>query len=225
MGTDSPHHLRSIAPVRRRSNPWPSLVDLFSALLVFVFAALLLAEGNNEIETARGLGLAVDSLANAVRDAVGGEWEVRRCGLDTCVDLNIQFQVGTDVFSSEGERNRLQAACRTLKHGLDRLPRSALDKVRVAIEGHADRQLRRNLPPMAHVLVNWQVSAQRSARVIYEFSTCGLGADSYPLLAAAYGDTDPLCNEETSECYQRNRRVTLRLQVDSRRFDSEEATR
>jgi len=208
--------------MRRRANPWPSFVDFFSALLVFALGALLLFR--DDVEPIRVLvGEIRDSVVARIQVSLPNA-QARQCGLDACIDVPIHFSLNSDVIDDPQERLALETACSGLKVGLDALSAEHLRAVRLVIEGHADRQIRPRLDSIGRTLINWQVSAQRSARVLFELSRCGLRAPAYPLMSAAYGDTDPLCLEDSEECYLRNRRVTLRLQVDSRRLEPDTAS-
>jgi len=61
--------------------------------------------------------------------------------------------------------------------------------------------------------------ARRAGAVLYEFKAGGLGPQRYNITAVGKADTDNLCAESTEECWVRNRRITLRLQIDTLKLD------
>lgn len=74
----------------------------------------------------------------------------------------------------------------------------------ILIEGHTD-----NLPiNTAEFPSNWQLSAARSANVVY-FLTRQAGVPQEQLSAAAYADQRPVASNDTPEGRQQNRRVDI----------------
>jgi chemotaxis protein MotB len=72
------------------------------------------------------------------------------------------------------------------------------------IEGHTD-----NLPiKTVEFPSNWQLSAMRSANVIYFLSSAG-GVSEAQLSSAAFADQHPIASNDSDEGRRRNRRVDI----------------
>lgn len=202
----------------RRSNPWPSLVDLFSALMLTSLAIAIISGGPGEeserVREVRELLARVDS---QLRSAGMGT-ELQDCGItERCLHVDVHFLPDRDTIYNPGEIEALRRACTLLKGGLDRLPREWRERVALIIEGHTDgRPPQGELTERARFLYNWHLSAARAASVLYEFRRCGLDPTAYNVRSVGKADSDPLCREWTAECHRRNRRTTLRIRVEDR---------
>lgn len=206
----------------RRSNPWPSFVDLFSALLLAAFGALILsvrpAPPDPRVREMKNL---MEDMQQQLK-AAGMEAELDECGAaEICLHLEVHFQTDADVIYQANEAAALRRACQTMKRGLDRLNAKDRDKMTLLVEGHADRRLPQGeLTERERFLYNWRLSSARAASVLYEFKDCGLVPPEYDVSSLGKADTDPRCTQHTEECYRKNRRTTLRLQVDTRKLES-----
>jgi flagellar motor protein MotB len=205
--------------LRRRSNPWPALVDLFGALLIVTFGGLMLSYGNErqEGEDERKVRQAMQDIATAVSTKAGPtgiKASVREdCDPeDKCIDLNIQFPVNSAVISSEVTRAEICNVAETLANGLKALEDQR--KIEVVVEGHTDKtNLIPDSAPRLRFEKNWRLSSDRASAVLFEMRECGLDTETFSLLTMGYADTKPVCGEDTPECLQKNRRTTLRLRA------------
>jgi len=212
----------------RRSNPWPSFVDLFSLLLLITLGGLVIVWRPNKgtgqsraTETQVQAHQIMMRVVQVLRNSNIAN-KVRPCGEDTCVDLYVHFATDRDSIDRPEEATSLTAACSELRYAFDKLRNespNAASAMQLIIEGHADRRVPQSAPDArTQYLYNWKLSAARAAAVLWAFRECGLNERDYPISAVAKGDTEPLCVENTKECYGQNRRTTLRLQVDTRKL-------
>jgi flagellar motor protein MotB len=150
--------------------------------------------------------------------------ELRRCGEDTCIDLYIHFEKDKDEIFDSAERGKLEKICPVLKQALEKLPADYRKDIEVIIEGHTDSRLPEKVTdPVARYRYNWDLSARRATSVAYVFqTTCGLNPPDYQIVAIGYADSQPFpgCDRMKPECYDKNRRTTLRLRADTRRIES-----
>lgn len=207
-------------------DPWPSITDLFSSLLVACFAGLILTSVAGDGDG--GNGPQADPVAVEARDRrqealrslrphLGGE--VRDCGIeDVCLDIQIQFPTDKEAVPA-AHQQRLEEACQALRSAMRRYKPSQRNELQIYVEGHSDAAPPRQAKTRRDAsLYNWNLSARRATSVVYEFYRCGLRPPAYSVLAIGYADSDPVCREQTAECYARNRRTTFRLHADTRRI-------
>ncbi len=168
-----------------------------------------------------------DRVFEQVRQSLGQDSSVqnvvRRCGEDTCIDLYIHFETSMDEIFNSNERGALEKICPVLKQSLERLPAEYRRDIEVIIEGHTDSRLPVNeTDPIRRYRYNWDLSARRATSVAYVFQACGLQPPDYQIVAIGYADSQPFpgCDRERPECYDKNRRTTLRLRADTRRIES-----
>jgi len=215
-----------------RLNPWPSFVDLFSALLVAFFAGFIMLSSSykqehEEKERVKGEITKIRQEANKITEKLhkslegsGLKGKVSPCGEDTCIHLDIHFITDEDKIYSQDEINAIKDICAIIKQGLDHLPPDQRKDVEIVIEGHTDnKQISASYGDRAQYLYNWNLSAQRATSVLYEFRNCGLQPPDYQIVAIGYADSVPLCKEDNEECNKQNRRTTLRLRVDTHRIE------
>lgn len=218
----------------RRTNPWPSFVELFSALLTVTFAGFVMLAGayqhelsgyqQAEGETNR-MRLEADKIVRQVQASLDREnvlgSRVRRCGEDTCVDLDIHFKTNDDVITEDKESEALRRGCQILKSAIDSLPEQQRKDIQLTIEGHTDNTQAQRVPDPRHrYLFNWNLSSRRAASVSYVFYQCGLQPPNYQIVAIGYADSVPLpCDKSAEDCNAKNRRTTLRLHADTRRIE------
>jgi outer membrane protein OmpA-like peptidoglycan-associated protein len=228
----------------RRTNPWPALVDLFSALLVATFSGFILVSSeyygqgerrstSGETDTApqgtirdvKREVTAVQLEAARILALLESELDARRlrserrdCGEDSCLDLDIHFAEDEDTIAKPSEAIALSETCKTLKDALDRIPLNRRGEIELVIEGHADLQPAIGSDPRDVYLYNWRLSSSRAASVLYQLDKgCHLAPPAYNLVTIGYSNTKPLCQDDTEECNQRNRRTTFRLRADTRK--------
>ncbi|MCC6861627.1 MAG: OmpA family protein [Bryobacterales bacterium] len=209
--------------MRQRLDPWPSIADLFSSLLVASFAGLVL------FTALQGVGGVIEdkvhtearqlksTVLGALQKHLGGS--ARDCGTeDICLDIDIQFPNNSDMIEP-AYRRRIAQACAALQQALGSLKQGLRGELEIIIEGHTDpRQATGIKDPRRAYLHNWNLSSYRANSVLYEFSRCGLGPPEDRIQAVGYADSLRLCLEDTPECNARNRRTTFRLRADTRRI-------
>jgi chemotaxis protein MotB len=76
----------------------------------------------------------------------------------------------------------------------------------IRVDGHTDA---RPIPPGAAFRSNWELSAARAISVVRYLIDKGI--DPQHLVAAGFGEFQPLDTGETEEAYARNRRIELKL--------------
>src|SRR5262249_16584344 len=230
----------------RRTNPWPAFVDLFAALLIASFGGFIMLTGAYQQElrltsemqaeiagyqtivgkTTR-LRQVAENISNQVRQSLSRDSSMRikvgQCGEDICIDLYIHFRRDDDQIVNPEERRALESLCPLLKRSLDELQADYRQDIDIFIEGHTDSQQNQNeTDPLKHYRYNWDLSARRATTVAYVFKGCGLEPPDYQIVAIGYADSQPFpgCDRVRPDCYDKNRRTTLRLRADTRRIES-----
>jgi len=215
----------------RRSNPWPSVVDLFSALMLLAFGGMILLSGlvphpNGGPGTASPIQVKAHRLmedAYAKLTKAGMESRIEKCGEDTCIQLSVHFRTSDAAIYLPNEQRGVREACGAIKGALDQMTPSERLAVQLTVEGHTDAQpYKRAATERDRFLGNWRLSAERAAAVLYEFKGCGLDPDTrrYVITAVGKADKDPDPKwPMTPQYYEKHRRTTLRLQVDTRKLE------
>jgi outer membrane protein OmpA-like peptidoglycan-associated protein len=209
--------------MKKRLDPWPSVSDLFSGLLVASFSGLIIftAVHQRQIEIVSGERELISNEANLLVAKVqqqlakafpGGE--VRSCGTDTCIEVYIEFELNSDLILP-GEVAKVQRACDAL---LQVLSGNSNDRheLEIFIDGHTDQQqANRVSDPRERARFNWKLSAGRASSVLHEFGQCGVSWPEYRIVAVGYADKWRRCDENTEDCFRKNRRTTFRLRADT----------
>lgn len=117
------------------------------------------------------------------------------------------FVFGTGELGAEG-RDRLRPVARSLVASLAQLPPDL--EWRLEVGGHTDRRPLRN---SARFPDNWALSAARAVAVLDFLHEQGVASPR--LVAAAYGASAPLDTDMSKAAHRRNRRVELRLRIDT----------
>jgi flagellar motor protein MotB len=223
---------------RGRFNAWPSYVDLFSGLLIAVMGLALIAnkerdrarEQTREAEAAQGevtraMRAWSDLQASLEERLRASQVEVIRCSEeDICLNISLEYSLNKDQLSDR-DRQLVVAVTRALVKELDGeipafqgIPRKPF--VQVVVEGHSDdTQALLVGDPRMRFKFNWDLSARRASAVLYEMSLTGLGtSQGFNVVSWGRADSDPLCRERAEACRQRNRRTTVRLRFDYKKF-------
>ncbi len=162
----------------------------------------------------------IEQVQQALKNDSSMKSVTRPCGDDTCIDIYIQFPLdGSEINNSE-QLATLRRACSQVKKAIDALPAEQRKDIEIVIEGHTDNTQPEMADARAQYLYNWDLSARRATSVAYEFKQMGLTPDFYRIVAIGYADSVPICNDDTQECRDRNRRTTLILRGDTRRIEN-----
>lgn len=222
----------------RRTNPWPAFVDLFSALLVAAFAGFILMtsaykkSGPGIPVPGPGVGpgpgvTQVRAEADRILRELEKKLEERKlqtkvieCGEDACLDLFIHYTRNQAEIPADQQQqvSALGDACIILRDALEKFPPEQRRDIEIIVEGHADRTQANTREPRVAYLVNWALSSQRAASVLWEFQKCGLGAPKHSISVIGYADSEKVCSEPTEECDRKNRRTTLRLRANTQKI-------
>ena len=203
----------------QRTNPWPSFVDLYLAMFVLAFGGLVLMAGRDTSDPAQKLkNKIIASLRSSLKSS-NVHYQDKGCGEDICFDLYVHFQVDKANLINPDEIEALRSIAENLKIILDDLD-SSKSAVEINIEGHTDSQVPSiNADAETKFLYNWGLSSRRAFAVLYKFAQSDLRVPKYKISAIGYADSQRLCNEETEDCYKRNRRVTLRIRIDTKKIE------
>lgn len=220
--------------MRRRTNPWPAFVELFSALFTITLAGFIVMTGAYQQELAvfqkreqegkafRDRALKIKStVQQALSENSSIQAKTRPCGDDLCIDFILHFDSGNDNILNKEEREGLKQVCQSIKTALDVIPPSERKDLGLVIEGHADSN-QAEIPDLRErERYNWNLSARRATSVLSDFRECGLKSPEYQIVAIGYSDTMPIpnCNESTVKCNEKNRRTTLRLHADTAQIE------
>jgi chemotaxis protein MotB len=110
------------------------------------------------------------------------------------------FDTGQSVLKPEGraEVDKIASAILELER---QIPREIAWVLRV--DGHTD------VRPLTGARTNWDLSASRAIAVVQYMITKGVPPQR--LVAAGFGEFQPLDSDRTEEAYARNRRIELKL--------------
>jgi outer membrane protein OmpA-like peptidoglycan-associated protein len=208
--------------MRSRVDIWPAFADLFSAMLLGTFGALMLFEagdGPGDGPVGPRPPLCVDVEAQTIQREVSRILEralagqVRFSGDDVHIDVYLNFELNEDAILP-ADREKLGLACQALRDLFRDKPRWS-EEVEIWIEGHTDGTVPRHAAtPRDADLYNWRLSGNRAASVLYEFSLCGVTPATHRIRAIGYADTQPLpACAGRRECRE-NRRTTFRIRPD-----------
>jgi chemotaxis protein MotB len=116
---------------------------------------------------------------------------------------SVLFSTGSDTIGADarGEIDKLASAILELE---SRIPPEINWVIRV--DGHTDV---RPIQGASRFQSNWELSAARAIAVVRYLISKGIGAEH--LVAAGFGEFQPLDPADTEEAYQRNRRIELKL--------------
>jgi outer membrane protein OmpA-like peptidoglycan-associated protein len=174
----------------RRFSPWPAYVDLFSGLVVLMFAVIA-------VDVARqspAQQMAADVLANISK----ATREVKPCSdQDLCVNLLLNFETGKDEIRKEDLRE-IQRITSVLLGALQeqerKNPQLNIKKlVRIVVEGHTDsRPLHYETREREQFTYNWNLSARRASSVMYALSQNNLGLkQGYNVVSLGLASSEP----------------------------------
>ncbi|WP_421785354.1 peptidoglycan -binding protein [Hyphobacterium sp.] len=136
-----------------------------------------------------------------LREILGNRSGVRVVGDRFVFETDILFASGSAALSNDGRESLRPIAAAILQLTAE-IP-DDLEWV-IRIDGHTDpRPIRTTYPS------NWHLSAARAISVVNWFED--LGVPSNRLVAAGFGEHQPIAEGNTEEAYARNRRIELKL--------------
>ncbi|MGH7003632.1 MAG: peptidoglycan -binding protein, partial [Alphaproteobacteria bacterium] len=137
-----------------------------------------------------------------LREILGDRREIRVVGDRFIFQSEVLFPVGSDEINPAG-REQMAKLARSLKEISEKIP-TELNWV-LRVDGHTDRR------PIvsARFPSNWELSTARAIAVVKFLVAEGVPASR--LVAAGFGEFQPLEPGESEEAYNRNRRIELKL--------------
>jgi chemotaxis protein MotB len=139
-----------------------------------------------------------------LREILGDRPDIRIVGDRFVFQSEVFFDTGSDQIGSEGlqELDKLAEAIVQLNQ---EIPEDIPWVLR--IDGHTDKRPITN--PDGRFRNNWDLSAARAISVVQHLIADGVPADR--LVAAGFGENQPIEQGETDEAYAKNRRIELKL--------------
>ncbi|MGE3150463.1 MAG: peptidoglycan -binding protein [Pseudorhodoplanes sp.] len=138
-----------------------------------------------------------------LRAILGNRSDIRIVGDRFVFQSEVFFDAGQAVLKPEG-RTELDGLATALIELEKQIPADIAWVLRV--DGHTDI---RPLSPTALFRTNWDLSAARAIAVVQYLISRGVSPQR--LVAAGFGEFQPLDPERTEEAYRRNRRIELKL--------------
>ncbi|WP_421788930.1 peptidoglycan -binding protein [Hyphobacterium sp.] len=136
-----------------------------------------------------------------LREILGNRTGVTVVGDRFVFETDVLFASGSAALSNDG-RESLRPIADAIVQLTQEIPEE-LDWV-IRIDGHTDpRPIRTTYPS------NWHLSAARAISVVNWFED--LGVPPQHLVAAGFGEHQPIADGDTEEAYARNRRIELKL--------------
>ncbi len=139
-----------------------------------------------------------------LREILGDRPDIRIVGDRFVFQSEVFFETGSDEIGAAGleELDKLAAAIVELNQEIpDDIPWV------LRIDGHTDKRPITN--PDGRFRTNWDLSAARAISVVQHLIAEGIPADR--LVAAGFGEFQPIEEGETEEAYGKNRRIELKL--------------
>ena len=158
---------------------------------------LALAQRVEELQQARSVFFA------RLREVLGGRSDMRIDGDRFVIPSGVLFASGSDRLGDDGIRQVADLAALLLEISAE-LP-ADVDWV-LRIDGHTDRLPVRETAGFGS---NWALSAARAITVVRTLVANGVPPER--LMAAGFGEFQPLDGADTAEAYRRNRRIELKL--------------
>lgn len=138
-----------------------------------------------------------------LREILGNRDDIQIVGDRFVFQSEVLFAVGDDEINSEG-RTQLVALATAIRQLETEIP-DDIDWV-LQVNGHTDAQ---PIRPGGEFASNWELSAARAISVVELLIAEGVSPNR--LVAAGYGEFQPLVEGESPEDYARNRRIELKL--------------
>jgi chemotaxis protein MotB len=138
-----------------------------------------------------------------LREILGDRPDIRVVGDRFVFQSEVLFPVGSDQISPDGatELGKVADAVTQLAQEIP----ADIGWV-LQVNGHTDKQ---PITGSGRFKTNWDLSAARAISVVEFFVSKGI--DPTHLVAAGYGEFQPLDDEDTPDAYAKNRRIELKL--------------
>jgi len=138
-----------------------------------------------------------------LREILGGRSDIRIVGDRFVFPSEVLFTSGAAELNSGGREEMLKVA-----EALIEIGREIPDDINwvLRVDGHTD-----NVPisPGGRIADNWQLSSERATSVVRFFIDQGIPANR--LVAAGFGEFQPLDDTDSDEARAQNRRIELKL--------------
>ena len=136
-----------------------------------------------------------------LKEIVGARNDIRVVGDRFVFQSEVLFPVGSDAFDEAGK-----AAIDRLASAVVELEKEIPPEIgwTLRIDGHTDSR-----PVAGRFKSNWELSAARAIAVVRRLVEDGVSPKH--LVAAGFGEFQPLEDATTEEAYARNRRIEIRL--------------
>jgi chemotaxis protein MotB len=135
-----------------------------------------------------------------LRELLGNRPDIRIVGDRFVLQSEVFFDTGQSILKPEG-RIELDKIAVVLLELTGKIPQDIAWVLRV--DGHTD------VRPIGGGRTNWDLSAARAIAVVQYLITRGMAPQR--LVAAGFGEFQPIDNAVTEEAYSRNRRIELKL--------------
>jgi chemotaxis protein MotB len=139
-----------------------------------------------------------------LREILGDRPDIRIVGDRFVFQSEVFFQTGSDQIGADGleELDKLAEAIVELNQ---EIPQDIPWVLR--IDGHTDKRPITN--PDGRFRSNWDLSAARAISVVQHLIAQGVPADR--LVAAGFGENQPIEEGDTEDAFGKNRRIELKL--------------
>jgi chemotaxis protein MotB len=135
-----------------------------------------------------------------LRDILGNRPDIRIVGDRFVLQSEVFFDTGQSVLKPEG-RTELDKIATVLLDVTQKIPQDIAWVLRV--DGHTD------VRPIGGNRTNWDLSAARAIAVVQYLISKGMPPQR--LVAAGFGEFQPIDSGTSEEAYSRNRRIELKL--------------
>jgi outer membrane protein OmpA-like peptidoglycan-associated protein len=170
-------------------------------LALFISALGLDARGQEQVPTYLTPEEATTDRLIQMLKPGGKEFEIVNCGVCEAPDKASEEEgIGTEIpaipmaYNSSAPDSEAQ---HVLQRVADAINSKAVRRCCIRVEGHTDRR--------GSAAYNEKLSERRARSVVSYLEKLGVQPDH--LVAVGYGKTKPICDEDTEECWKKNRAV------------------
>lgn len=138
-----------------------------------------------------------DNLKNIIKDKSG----IKIVGDRFIFQSELFFDTASDTLSEDG-KSQISDLAKVIKDIGSKIPRNI--KWILRVDGHTDSR-----PISGKFASNWELSASRAISVVKNLISHGVGAEH--LVAAGFGEHQPILNNKSEEALAKNRRIEFKL--------------